>query len=71
LVYGFKTLTDSQIDHALSKESGMPRMILHPIEKEGRLLWVHKDSGKKTLMSEIVGTAIEEALRNELTSEKV
>lgn len=68
LVYGFKTLRDSQIDNVLSKEAGIPRMILHPIEKEGRLLWVHKDSGKKTIMSEIVGAAIEESLHRELTA---
>lgn len=70
LVYGFKTLNDSQIDHALSKEAGIPRMILHPIEKEGRVLWVHKDSGKKTIMSEIVGLAIEEALHKEMRLQK-
>jgi len=66
LVYDFRTLDNPPgIDNFLSLESGFPRMILHPVEKEGRVVWVHKDSEKATLMSEIIGQAIEDALHRQ------
>lgn len=70
LVYGFKTLNDSQVDNILSNGSEMPRMILQPVEEDGRLVYVHKDSEKKTLMSEIIGQAIEETLHKEMASDQ-
>lgn len=66
LVYDFASLDPDGTDNFLSNQSGFPRMILTPMEEEGRLIWVHKDTGRATMMSEIIGHAIEEALRQEL-----
>src|SRR6186713_3085631 len=69
LVYGFKTLDDNHMENMLSNGSEMPRMIIQPVEEDGRLVYVHKDSQKKTQMSEIIGQAIEETLRGEMAGD--
>lgn len=71
-VLDFRALGDTNTELFLTKGPDWPKMILLPVmedehEKDHHLKWVHKDSGKETLMSESIGKALECSLCGQLS----